>query len=382
MDLLPTQRHLFDIPDGIAYFNCAYYSPLLVESARRLHAGVDTKRHPWQITINDFFSDAERIRELAASLFGGDADGYAVTPSASYGLSTAARILETALTKADHILVMEDEFPSVIFPLHRITEQTGTEIITVTTPQNGDWTAAILQQFNAQIKVVALSTCHWTNGALIDLLQIRHACDEVGAILILDATQSLGAMPFSMEEIRPDFLVAAAYKWLLCPYGFSLLYVAEKWRNERPLEETWIARENAMDFGNLANYSDVYMAGARRFEVGEKCVPTILPGAVAALEQIQSWGVKNISGTLQHLNEDIQNHLLGLGFKLRNTAFQSPHMIGAIVPDNYKGDAVKELIGRQIYISQRGRSLRFAPHLHINIQDIDRLKFELTEVFG
>lgn len=382
MNVLPAQRHLFDIPDEVAYFNCAYYSPLLVESARRLHDGVDAKRHPWQITINDFFADAERIRELSAALFGGDAEGYAVTPSASYGLSTAGRILENVLTKEDHILVMEDEFPSVIFPLRRASQQTGAQIITVPTPPDGDWTSAILQLFDQQTKVVALSTCHWTNGAYINLQEIRRACDKVGAILILDATQSLGAVPFSMDEIRPDFLVAAAYKWLLCPYGFSLLYVAEKWRNERPLEETWIARENAMDFGNLATYSDIYMSGARRFEVGEKCVPTILPGAVAALEQIQAWGVQNISNTLQHVNRDIQHHLLGLDFQLRDAPLQCPHMIGAIVPEGYKGDAVKELKERQIHISQRGRSLRFAPHMHINEYDMERLKFELTEVFG
>lgn len=382
MNHLSSQRHLFDIPDEVAYFNCAYYSPLLIESARRLHEGVDSKRHPWKMTINDFFADAERIRELSAALFGGDTEGYAVTPAASYGLSTAGRILETVLTNKDHILVMEDEFPSVIFPLRRASQQTGAKMSTVLTPPDGDWTSALLQHINQQTRVLALSTCHWTNGAFIDLLEIRRACDAVGAILILDATQSLGAVPFSMEEIRPDFLVAAAYKWLLCPYGFSLLYVAEKWRDERPLEETWIARENAMDFGNLAKYSDVYMSGARRFEVGEKCVPTILPGAVAALEQIQSWGVKNISGTLQHMNEDIQNHLLGLGFRIRNATIQSSHMIGAIVPDSYKGDAVNALRERQIYISQRGRSLRFAPHVHIHEHDIQRLKVGLTEVFG
>ena len=105
-------------------------------------------------------------------------------------------------------------------------------------------------------------------------------------MLVVDASQSLGAAPFALAEIRPDFLVAAAYKWLLCPYGFAVLYVSEQWRDARPLEENWLAREHAEDFANLVRYSDAYMPGSRRFDGGQKCSSTILPGAIAALEQI------------------------------------------------------------------------------------------------
>ena len=76
------------------------------------------------------------------------------------------------------------------------------------------------------------------NGAYIDLHAISKACRAAGSIQVLDATQTLGAMPFHVRDIRPDFLVAAGYKRLLCPYGFALLYVSERWRDARPLEET------------------------------------------------------------------------------------------------------------------------------------------------
>jgi len=90
MPLLPSQRHLFDIPDDIAYFNCASSSPQLNESQRRLHTGARSKSHPWERTMQSFFEYAETIRRLSAEIFGGDADGYAVIPAASYGMSTAA----------------------------------------------------------------------------------------------------------------------------------------------------------------------------------------------------------------------------------------------------------------------------------------------------
>jgi selenocysteine lyase/cysteine desulfurase len=378
--MIESQRHLFDIPKDIAYFNCAYNSPLLNESVTRLHVGVNTKSHPWERTPANFFDDAESIRQLLADIFGGDSDGFAIVPSASYGLSTASRAIETHLQKGDRILVIDEEFPSVVLPLIRVAKETGAELITVETPEDGNWTYAITNRIDKNIKVVAISSCHWTNGAYIDLLKIRKACNDVNAIFIVDATQTLGAMPFSINKIRPDFLIAAGYKWLLCPYGFSLLYVAEKWRNERPLEETWLARENAEDFSNLVIYSDIYMRGARRFEVGEKCTPTILPGAIAALEQIKTWGVQQIADSLLNINHQIERHLIRLGFRIPENSQRCPHILGAIVPDSFSGNLVYELKERKIFISQRGKSLRFAPHLYVNDSDINRLNVILSKL--
>jgi selenocysteine lyase/cysteine desulfurase len=370
---IESQRHLFDIPDNIAYFNCAYNSPQLNESKQRLLTGILLKSHPWERLASDFFEDAETIRVLAAEIFGGDSEGYAIIPAASYGISTAARAIEPQLQKGDNILIIAEEFPSNVLPWKRVCQERGTKIITVPLPADGNWTQAITDKLDNSMKVAALSTCHWTNGAFIDLAAVRKASDKTGSILVIDATQSLGAMPFLMEQVRPDFLVAAGYKWLLCPYGFSLMYVSEQWRNSRPLEETWLARENAEDFTSLVNYSDKYMPGARRFDVGEKCTSTILPGAITALEQIKTWGVSQIANSLSVINNKITSHLSELGFQLPDEKLRCPHMFGAVIPGKYTGNLVSELKDRKIFISQRGRSVRFAPHLHINDHDLNRL---------
>ncbi|MCK9206285.1 MAG: aminotransferase class V-fold PLP-dependent enzyme, partial [Salinivirgaceae bacterium] len=220
--MIQSQRQLFDIPDDIAYFNCAYNSPQLNESRKRLQSGVSAKNHPWERTASSFFDDAETIRRLASDILGGDPDGYAIIPAASYGLSTAARAIEPQLHTGDNILLIAEEFPSNVLPWKRVAQERGANLVTVPTPANGNWTQAIVDKIDNGIKVVSLSTCHWTNGAYIDLVAIRQVCNKTGSIMIIDATQSLGAMLFSMDTIKPDFLVAAGYKWLLCPYGFSL----------------------------------------------------------------------------------------------------------------------------------------------------------------
>lgn len=370
---ITSHRHLFDIPDDIAYFNCAYYSPQLNAARDKLLEGVLSKSHPWERTPPDFFTDAETFRNLAATIFGGDADGFAIAPSVSYGISAAARAVEPHIGKGDTILILEEGFPSNVLPWKRIAAERGAGIRTVPVPADCNWTKAIAAAIDDSVKVLALFTCHWTNGAYIDLESIRQTIGNRDIIMAIDATQSLGALPFSMEKVKPDFLVAAGYKWLLGPYGFCLMYVAEKWRNSRPLEESWQARENAGDFGSLVNCSDKYMAGARRFDVGQKGIPTILPGVISSLEQIKIWGVGNISGSVSKINNTIAATLSQLGFQLPDIAVRSPHMFGATIPSEYKGNLVAELSKRKIYISQRGNSVRFSPHLHITEHDLNRL---------
>lgn len=379
MPSIPTQRHLFDIPDEVAYFNCAYNSPQLNESLSRLLSGVRTKSHPWERTPASFFDDAETIRRLSSAVFGGDADGYAVIPAASYGLSTAARAIEPHLREDDRILVIAEGFPSNVLPWKRTAGEVGAVLETVPSPAHGNWTQAILERIDRGVRVVAVSTCHWTNGAYIDLRPIGQACRDVDAVLVVDATQSLGAMPFPLAEVMPDFLVAAGYKWLLCPYGFSLLYVSEQWRDARPLEETWLARQNAEDFAALVKYSDNYMPGSRRFDVGEKCTATILPGAIAALEQIETWGVGNIAAALSTINTTIASHLEQMGFQLPTETQRCPHMFGATLPTAQTTNFVAELKAKNIFISQRGSALRFAPHLHVTEHDLHRLIEALSE---
>ncbi|WP_333821297.1 aminotransferase class V-fold PLP-dependent enzyme [Ohtaekwangia sp.] len=377
---MQSQRSQFDIPEDIAYFNCAYGAPLLRASQQRIVAGIARKSYPWKTVPSDFFDDAETIRTLASELLGGDADGYAVVPSASYGISTAARALEHQLQKGDRILVMAEEFPSNVLPWKRIAFERQATVHTVPTPTSGNWTQAIIDELSLHVKIVALSNCHWTNGTYIDLIKIREACNHYRCTLVVDATQSLGAMPFALEQVKPDFLVAAGYKWLLFPYGVGLLYVAEPWRHARPLEESWLARQGAEDFASLVKYSDTYMPGARRFDVGEKCVSTTLPGAIAALEQIKAWGIDTIVQSLQAINDRLATHLAERGFRVPDRAYRCPHMFGAVVPPGYTGNLVTELKKKNIFISQRGNAVRFSPHVYNDNNDVQRLLEAIEEI--
>jgi kynureninase len=87
---LPDQRHRFEIPDDVCYLNNAYVSPQLRGVTEAGQRAVARKSRPWEITAADFFEELEVLRALFAAVCGGDADGVAVVPSVSYGVSLAS----------------------------------------------------------------------------------------------------------------------------------------------------------------------------------------------------------------------------------------------------------------------------------------------------
>lgn len=287
--VLGPQRHLFELPDDVAYLNCAYLAPQLRSVTEAGLAGVRRKAAPWQIGPADFFTGAEELRSTFAALLGADAGSIALVPSVSYGIGTAAANIKVG--PGQTVVLLAEDFPSDVYPWRAAAQVHGGEIVTVARPADDDWTAAVLGAIDERTAVVAVPGCHWTDGTLVDLVAVGEAARGVGAALVVDATQSLGAMPLDLAAVRPDFLVAAGYKWLLGPYSLGYLYVAPQHQDGQPLEHNWITRAGSDDFAGLVDYVDDLAPGARRFDVGERSNFVLVPMALAALRQLLAWGV-------------------------------------------------------------------------------------------
>jgi len=139
---IPSQRHLFSIPDSHAYLNTAYMSPLMNSVVSAMESGLAEKISPWNYKAEQFFTDVNTARGLAARVFGTQADNIAIVPSASYGIQTAANAI--SLRKGQNILVLEDQFPSHIYPWQARAAQVGAHVNILPTPDNDDWTRVVL----------------------------------------------------------------------------------------------------------------------------------------------------------------------------------------------------------------------------------------------
>ena len=370
--MIPSQRALFDLPREVTYLNAAYMGPMPRHAAAAGAQSYTDKQQPWTVNAQDAFADApERYRALGARLFGATADDIAIVPAASYGLALAARNLEP--DAGSEILVLDGQFPSNVYVWQALAERTGAKIRTVSRSDNESWTDALLAAICLKTAIVACPHVHWSDGGRVDLPRVSEAARRQGAALVLDLTQSLGALPFELDAIQPDFAVAAGYKWLLGPYSLGLCYIAPHHQESaEPLEENWINRQGSEDFARLVDYQSAYQPGARRFDMGERSAFQLVPAGIACLEQILDWGVDAISATLGVRTQEIIEAVAPLGL-VPATPDRAPHYLGLSLPPDTPGDLVKRLAAEQVYVSQRGDRLRITPYLYNDETDITRL---------
>ncbi|KFE66779.1 aminotransferase class V-fold PLP-dependent enzyme [Hyalangium minutum] len=376
--LLPSQRALFEIPDDVIWLNCAYMSPQLRAVRAAGEEALGRKSQPWRIRPDDFFIGSEEVRGLFAQLIHGDAEGVALVPSVSYGMAVAASNLR--VREGQRLLVLDEEFPSNLYCWRELARRTGATVFTVPRPPDGDWTRALLGQMDERCALVAVPHCHWMDGTWVDLVKVGARAREVGAALAVDATQSLGALPLSVEAVQPDYLVAAGYKWLMGPYSQGYLYMAPRHREGQPLELNWITRRGSEDFTRLIDYRDEFQPGARRFDMGERSNFLQLPMAAAALRQLLAWGPESTQETLRELTRRAARGAEALGLEVAPEAHRAGHLLGLRRRGGYPPDVTARLAARQIYVSVRGDNLRVSPHLYNTAAEVDRLLEALGSV--
>jgi selenocysteine lyase/cysteine desulfurase len=369
---LASQRHLFDIPDDVAFLNCAYMSPLPKASVAAGERGLRRKQNPWGITPKDFFTGSEAVRALFARLINAEPGDIAFAPAVSYGMAQAAANI--ALSKSQTIVTLAEQFPSNVYPWMDLAERTGARFATVPRPADDDWTAALLTSIDPSTGVVAVPNCHWTDGGLIDLAAVGAACRRVGAVLCVDGAQSVGALPFDVKRVDPDYLVAPCYKWLLGPYSFGFLYVAPRRQSGRPIEHNWIARRNSEDFAGLVNYQREFQDGARRFDVGERSNFALMPIAQASIKLIAEWTVPRILTTLALRTEAIaQRARAEFGIDSVPADRRAGHYLGLRFRGGVPSDLPARLAAENVHVSVRGSAMRVTPHLWNTDADVERL---------
>ncbi len=369
--MIDSQRHLFDIPDGVTFLNCAARSPLLRASRAAGEAGILREVRPWELDPTAAPAKAEELRGLFAGLIGAEPGDIAIVPAASYGIGTAA--INLPVGPGQVILMPEEPFPSHFYAWRALAGDTGARLETVPAPADGDWTAAVLERIGSETAVAALSTCRWSTGAALDAEAIGARCRETGTALVLDATQAAGAMPLDVGRIRPDFLIAAAYKWLLCPYTLAFLYAAPHRQEGRALEGHMFNHLGGAAVEGPTVYPEAGTPGARRYDMGEVFNVIHLPMAVAALRQIAAWTPAAITETLRPLIDAIAEAAAERGLTTPPAGHRVGHFIGLRTPREWPRGMVQVLAAERVCVSLRSGTLRVSPHLFNAPDDVERL---------
>jgi selenocysteine lyase/cysteine desulfurase len=335
------------------------------------------KRNPISIKPVDFFTGVVGVRQKFAQMVHCDPAQVAVMPSVSYGMNSVIRNIP--FRKGQHALTLSEEFPSCYYTAQRWCSDHDAELRVVARnddlPQKGkEWNARILEAINRDTAFIVMASVHWMNATKFDLEEIGARCKEVGAKLIVDGSQSVGALPIDVKTCNIDALICAAYKWLMGPYSTALAYIHEDFNNGVPLEESWMTRPNSERFDRLTNYQKGYKPGAIRFDVGQSSNFIFMPMLDEALRQLLEWGVEKIQEYGRILGAPLIDYFLEKGAPVDDQAHRAHHLMGLQLPDSTNGEAlVNELQSRNIFVSLRGNNIRISINLFNTEEDVREL---------
>jgi len=387
---LVCQRDLFSIPDSHCYLNSAFMGPLPRPVEQAGVAALTARASPIGLTAQDFFDPAERVRLLCAQLVHADPERVAFVPTVAYATAIVARNLHPKA--GQNVVMLGDMFPSNVYAW-RNWRSHGVDMRTVHAPaapwssqSTGEsrgalWNDAVVRAIDSNTALVAVEPAHWTDGTLFDLDRIGTRCREVGAAFVVDGTQTVGAMPFDVQRLRPDALVVHSYKSMLSNYGLGFAVFSDRFLDASPLEESWLMRSGSENFARLVDYEDRYAQGMRRFDTSLRANPILIAMLEAACRLLIDWQPGRIREYLLNIERGSVDRLRSLGFEVADEGERCANLFGVRLPDGMNPETCRRhLAQRQIHVAVRGSAVRVSPHVYNDESDLVRLADALSEL--
>ena len=315
--------------------------------------------------------DIRQTRQICADLIGAERDEIALLGPTSLGLSLFANGI--AWQPGDEVLCYHGDYPANVYPwidLRRL----GVIVRYLEPAEPGAITPELVSAaLTPRTRLVALASAHFFTGYRIDVDAIGALLHERGVLFSLDAIQTLGAFPTSVQHV--DFLSADAHKWLLGPLAIGIVYV--KKRHFDLLRPTLLGAWNVQSPNFITQDEVRFVPTAQRYEPGVLNAIGIY-GMKAAIELIQSHGIETVSARLLELKAHLVAQLEPLGFTILGpksgpnassiTTFRHPTASCATLFTALE----KAHIVASLRHDREGRDyLRFSPHFYNTEMEID-----------
>jgi len=317
---------------------------------------------------------------LLARLLGAPEDSVAMLPNASAAQGLVATALDFTRGRRK-IICVQGDFPSVHY-VWDAQRKRGAELVEVPLESDGELRLErLLETIDEQTLVVPISHVLYKSSQLLDVAAVCARAQEVGALSLIDAYQSLGTVPLDVCEWGADLVCGGSVKWLCAGPGAGYLYARSQvlsWLE--PALTGWAAHAEPFGFEPPPMR---YAAGASRLLSGTPAVPALL-GAVPGYELVLEVGVGNIRAHSLRLTERLREGLQERG--LQSVSLEDPDRRGGVltVPtgsNELAVSAVEELARRGIIVDQRpGAGVRVGPHYFTTSEEIDQCIAALTEL--
>ena len=282
--------------------------------------------------------------------------------------------------REQNIVGVDVVFPSTIYPWLRVSHTTGCEIRLLRTMDYYADEEELIGLIDDNTAVVAISHVEFGSGQRYDLRRLAGAAQSHGALLVVDATQSAGAIPIDVLRDGVDVLAAAGYKWLCGPFGAAVMYVAPHLQTR--FEPGLTGFRSHRDMWDLRADRIQYRDDAGRFEYGTMAYGCAL-GLAKAVEFILACGAEAIFAHDLELGERLAKGLEQRGAQLLSPANKKER--SPIISARFAGFSSRTVVNflkdRGVIVSPRADFVRFAPHLYNSSDDIDHALQVLDRAF-
>ncbi len=359
----------FNLREDLIYLNHAGNSPWPARTVEAVQNFAAEAGQQGSINYMEWARVEQRVHErLARLLNAASADDIAITRNTSDGLSMVAHGLDWKV--GDTVLFCSEEFPSNRFPWQSLASK-GVQTRQISCFDKQDPEAALIAEMDKDIRLLTVSSVQFGNGLRLDLKRLGQACKEHNILFCIDAIQSLGALPFDVQDIQADFVAFGGHKWLFSPEGVGGLYVNPTLRESLSLHA--FGWHMAEPFGDFDNPKWSPASSARRFEAGS---PNTLGihALNASLSLLEELGMEQVSkallGNVRYLITGLQ--------KIPNIEILTPlddHRHAGILvfkPINKDIPALHQyLVANNVVCVPRGGGIRLSPHFYTPKERLD-----------
>jgi len=362
----PLARYRSEFPifrDGI-YLNTCSLGALGERTRRRVAEFLDVwQRRGASAWYDVWWGALGELRARYARVVNAGPAEIALAPSISVALSAVAEALDYA--RRPRVVITSLDFPTVAYQW-LAKQPRGVELVVVESPDGVSVPVeAIARAVDERTALVATSHVYFTSGAIQDIAAVAEAAHRRGALLLVDAYQSVGQLPVDVKAAGVDFLTAGGLKWLLGGPGIVFLYAREQLtRSLAPQIAGWFGHRNqfAFDPRVLELHDD-----ARRFELGTPSLAAVY-AQLGGLDYIEEIGVPAIRRVTAALTEDLIGRAREQGFRPKVAARAQERSAIVMLPAADPAAGVRHLAAAGIVADARPGHVRLSPFFY-NVQD-------------
>jgi cysteine desulfurase/selenocysteine lyase len=373
------RQEWFEIEDA-TYLNLAGQSPMPKVSHRAVQAALELKKFPQRIPDSAFFDVPNRIRASIAKLIGSKPEEIALTTGASTGMSAVAYGL--TWQPGDEVITAKSEFPLQFTTWKPMEAREGIKLKIVAPRERFITADDLIAALTPKTRLVSVSHVRFDNAALLDAPRLAAACHKQGALLLLDVSQSCGAMPMDVASLGADFLVSAGYKWLLGPFGTGFFWAkSEHTANMRPGPFYWMATGGADNFAALSFDDPKPGPNSKRWDAAETANYFNHAAVEASVDFVLRAGPATVAAHNRKLI-DLMYERLPKDRCVPASPLDAAHRgaygcFTARRPENTAA-LYERLRKENVIVSLREGNIRVSPYLYNTERDIDRLISVIT----